>query len=269
MGQFNEKRVAGHDYNAPGTYHLLLNLAEAVGSFGTMRKGVMTLNSFGELLLAILGIAVQIFRCLRIDAMDIGPHCLELVVTITRNRKPLQSRFKIFRDRWKYRRTMTISVFVGYLKMNSSRRINTERGATGEHFWALGFKDRILTDPEEIDTLCALLNARFHRIRYSAEPQEGPAKATSLAALLQASLDGLFGVLYATVPVSSRATDVPVQPCDTLLLGSAVFLNCSLLRPAPEGDATNPSSENSANCVSGARSRIPLLWSVGPGRIVL
>ena len=27
-GQFNDKRLPGHDYNEPGTYHLLLDIAE-------------------------------------------------------------------------------------------------------------------------------------------------------------------------------------------------------------------------------------------------
>ncbi len=172
-GHFNQKRLLDHDYSKPGTYHLCFDVDKHGDTLGTMCGGVMTLNALGELLLGVLGVALQVFTCLRIDAMDIRPRCVEFVVTITSWRKPFISRFTKFFDRWLYRRQMTISAFAGYVKMNSARRINTERGGSGKHFWTLGYKDRVITDQREFDRLCARLDMRFRRVRFSLRPEDG------------------------------------------------------------------------------------------------
>jgi hypothetical protein len=269
---FNKKRPPDHDYSAPGTYHLRFDVGEHGSTLGTMSGGVMTLNAFGELLLGVLGTALQIFTCLRIDAMDIRPRCVEFVVTITSWRKPFISTFVKRFDKWLYRRQMTISAFAGYVKMNSSRRINTGRGASGKHFWTLGYKDRVLTDEREIARVCARLDVRFRRVRCSLLAEEGkaqPAPVQSLSSAVWAGLRSIFGALFSGEGLVS-APGVPEMPCDTLLLGRALFLNNSLLRPLTgifgsreEGGASGEGR------VSGGHTRVPLIWSLGPGRIFL
>jgi hypothetical protein len=268
-GQFNQKRSPDHDYSAPGTYHLRFDVGKHGSTLGTMSGGVMTLNAFGELLLAVLGTALQIFVCLRIDAMDIRPRCVEFVVTITSWRKPVISTFVKWFDKWLYRRQMTISVFAGYVKMNSSRRINTGRGASGKHFWTLGYKDRVITDEREIARLCARLDVRFRRVRCSLLAEEGsvkPAPVQSLSSAVWAGLRSVFGALFSEEE-TVQVPEAVQMPYDTLLLGRALFLNNSLLRPLTgifgNREATGGES------APGGRTRVPLIWSVGPGRIFL
>ncbi|MCZ7556439.1 MAG: hypothetical protein M5R41_08565 [Bacteroidia bacterium] len=158
-GQFNQKCSPDHDYSTPGTYHSRFDVGKHGSTLGTMSGGVMTLNAFGELLLGALGTAQQIFSCLRIDAMDIRPRCVEFVVTIESWRKPSRSRFIEWFDKWLYRGQMTISAFAGYVKMHSAR------GGSGTHFWTLRCKVRVLTDQHEIDRVCARLDVRFRRVR--------------------------------------------------------------------------------------------------------
>ncbi len=272
-GQFNEKRIPDHDYSRPGTYHLLFELGKHPSTLGTMKKGVMSLNGYGELFLSVLGLALQVFACLRLDAMDIRPRCVELVVTILKWRKPFFSRFISDYNRWHYRRTMTISAFAGYLKMNSGRSINQQLKRSGEHFWTLGFKDRVLSDKEEIDRVCARLNANFGRVRYAAERGSGDNRAVTLAASIAAALGravrDIFGVVFSDPSAVSRVHAAPEQRCDTMLLGRALFLNSSLLRPLP-GDARGASSESCGESgVPGGRTPEPLIVSTGPGRIFL
>lgn len=268
-GQFNDKRLPDHDYNTPGTYHLLLELAENVGALGSVCKGVMKLTRFGEMFLSVLSMALQRFSCLRIDAMDVRPRCVELVVTITRHRKPICSLFKKFCERWKYRRTMTISLFVGYLKMNSGRLVNTDRGVSGEHFWKLGFKDRVLTDEKEIELLCAKLNTRFHRMRYSERTTPDADSVVSLSSVLHSGLAAAFGALYSGTTLLRDIIEAPVQPYDSMLLGRVLILNNSLLRPLPTETDEDPYEGVAAPSASGGRAGMPLIWSVGPGRIFL
>ena len=273
-GQFNQKRLPEHDYSEPGTYHLRFDVDKHGATLGTMLGGVMTLNALGELLLGVFGAALQIFTCLRIDAMDIRPRCVELVVTITSWRKPFISQFIKFFDRWLYRRQMTISAFAGYIKMNSGRRINTERGASGKHFWTLGYKDRVLTDKREIERVCARLDVRFRRVRCSLRPESGDTQSCnkhpeSLLSAVTRGLTAVFGALFSGSGVKSGVPEAASLPYDTMLLGQALFLNSSLLQPpanVPGNDATAGQREER---VLGGRTRVPLIWSVGPGRIFL
>ena len=272
-GQLNKKRLSDHDYSRPGTYHLEFEPDEHSSTFGSMRNGVMKLNAYGEIFFGVLGLALQIFSCLRLDGIDIRPRCVVLAVTILKWRKPFLSRFIKDFDRWHYRRTMTISAFSGYLKMNSGRSINKKRKRSGTHFWALGYKDRVLTDKREIASFCAELNASFARVRFSAAPVTANPKAETLISVIANALgmaaDAAFGALFSDAPAVSRTLEAPVQSCDTMLLGSALFLNTSLLQPLPGKDMTESGGGNEFPCAQGGRTPEPLVFGIGPGRIFL
>lgn len=272
-GRFNEKRLSDHDYSRPGTYHLLFELGEHSSKLGSVRKGVMTLNAYGEIFLGVLGMALQIFSCLRLDALDIRPQCVEMVVSISRWRKPFFRKFKSDHERWHYRRTMTISVFAGYLKMNSGRSINKKRKRGGTHFWAIGFKDRVLTNKDEIRSICARLQANFMRVRCARNTEADKKRASTLGsaivASLGASIDAVFTALYGAVPAVGPVPEAPELPFDTMLLGKALFLNSALLRPDPPFSEQTGNGADEATGVHGGRTPEPLIFGIGPGRIFL
>ncbi len=272
-GQLNKKRLSDHDYSRPGTYHLEFEPDEHSSTFGSERNGVMTLNAYGEIFFGVLGLALQIFSCLRLDGIDIRPRCVVLAVTILKWRKPFLSRFIKDFDRWHYRRTMTISAFSGYLKMNSGRSINKKRKRSGTHFWALGYKDRVMTDKREIASFCAELNANFARVRFPAASVAAKTRSETLISAIATAagttLNATFGALFSDVPVESQTLEAPMRPYDTMLLGSALFLNSSLLQPLP-GDAVPESGGgNEIPCAHGGRTLEPLVFRIGPGRIFL
>ncbi|MCZ7558614.1 MAG: hypothetical protein M5R41_19680 [Bacteroidia bacterium] len=271
-GQFNEKRLPGHDYSRPGTYHLVFEVGAHASTFGSMKKGVMTLNAYGEIFLSVLGLALQIFSCLRLDAMDIRPTSIELVVSILKWRKPLMKCFASKDERWHYRRTMTISSFAGYLKMNSGRGINRRRKRSGTHFWALGFKDRVLKDKAEINDTIARLRAGFTLVRCSRNPAaDGKRARTLCSAVISAlgnSVDAAFGALYSGGPTVAATLEAPGLPFDTMLLGRALFLNSSLLRPESAHAALSGDGRNEVTGAHGGRTPEPLIIGIGPGRIV-
>jgi hypothetical protein len=272
-GQFNGKRLSGHDYSRPGTYHLVFDVGEHSSTFGSVKKGVMTLNAYGEIFLSVLGIALQIFSCLRLDAMDIRPSCVELVVSILKWRKPFLRWFASEDERWHYRRTMTISAFAGYLKMNSGRGINKRRKKSGTHFWALGFKDRVLTDKAEISDTVARLRENFVRVRCSRNPDADSKRARTLGSAIVSALgpsvDAAFTALYSGVPTMAAKLEAPVLPFDTMLLGKALFLNNALLRPESAHAEPPDDGRNEVTGAHGGRTPEPLIIGIGPGRIVL
>jgi len=48
---------------------------------------------------------------------------------------------------------MTLSLIVGYFKMNSAKKINALRGTPGQKIWRRGYYDHILRDDKDYDAL--------------------------------------------------------------------------------------------------------------------
>lgn len=48
---------------------------------------------------------------------------------------------------------MTLSLIVGYFKMNSTKKINALRGTPGQKIWQRGYYDHFLRDDKDYDAL--------------------------------------------------------------------------------------------------------------------
>ena len=264
-GILSTKRDREHHYSSPGTYHLFLETEDEAEVFGRVRRGVMTLNAFGDIFLAALAMALHRFAGVRIRAMDIEPHRVEVVVVLSGWRKVLRVFTDKVKEKLHKRRTMTIPLFVGFVKMNSAVRINGLRGVSGVAVWTRRYKCRVMTDEEEIAGLCAELDARFARVRYPAKqaPDAGPVVSfTSMmtSALGGVSLDG---------PALSGSIESPEQPFDTMLLGRMLFLSGSMLRPPPTEGGKESDEGVAEQAGRGGAATGPRIWSIGPGRIFL
>jgi len=82
-------------------------------------------------------------------------------------------------------------------------------------------------------------------------------------------LRAVFGALFSGAGVESTVPETAALPYDTMLLGRALFLNSSLLQPPTAVPGNEASAGQSEERVSGGRTHVPLIWSVGPGRIFL
>ncbi len=270
---FNKKRLSQHDYSKPGTYHLIFELGNHSSPLASGKGGVVRLSAYGEIFLTVLGMALQIFSCLRLDAMDIQPRYVELVVTILKWRKPLIFRFKSLYDHWRYRRTMTISAFAGYVKMNSGRSINSKRNDSGTHFWTLGFKDRILSDTNDIEKTCLRLRTRFARIRRrqnAVAVDEHPRTLTaSLMAAIGKSIAAFSEIVPQGVAARTSRTDRPSPTVDTMLLGSVLFLNNSFLQPVEAAIPADMTIGETESALMKSSDFDPLIFRIGPGPIFL
>mgnify|MGYP001393592109 CR=1 FL=1 len=269
-----------HDYSAPGTYHLFLETEDAARILGSMRKGMMTLNACGEVFLDTLGMTLHRFACVRIRSMDMKPHYVEMVVEITEWRRKLTAERKD-KALWIIdRRGMTIPLFVGCIKMNSGLRINRLRKMQDVAVWTEKYKVRLMTDEAEIAEVCARLDAGFAQVRLAMEKATSKMKKSkklkkkatkndspvsgSLTSLLASALGGFCSEGAGSVTYPGG----PVSGMDTMLLGRALFLSGSLLRPAPSKGVL-PERGPGARACRGGPAQVPLICSIGPGRIVV
>jgi hypothetical protein len=259
-GQLSTRRAAWVDYSAPGTYHLQLDTADDAPAFGTERNGVTTLNYCGEILLNVIAMALHRFACVSLKSMEILPHCLILVLVIDSRRISLWRLLTKPFTSWRIRRLMTIPLFVGYVKMNSARRINQHLHRKSGPVRTRRYKDRVMRDSEEIARFCAQLDANFSRIRLSKSEAGGKHEVTTLSSVLRLLFSGLL-------PDGARLSDAlqaPEMPCDTMLFGRALFMPSSLL-----GSVATCGTATAEAIYSGAGDPGLRIRSVGPGRIFL
>jgi putative transposase len=264
--KFSIHRVREYDYSTPGTYRLLLETRGHMEIFGEMREGNMILNPDGEDLLTVLGWAMQRFPYVDVQAWTIVPHGIELCVALTEQPNYKASCVeKTEEEEWlHYRRTMTIPRFVGFVKMNSSRRINQRHNRTGNALWTRRYRACLIPDGAEAADLRKRLDAAFVQIRYSdsnisaTKSDEAPPQQASL---LQ---EFFIGNPMDVEPVN---VDDVAYSCGyrTLLLGRAIFLTGPMLDSGHERDTDRAQSVAfESSCAATSR-----LFAIGPGRIVL
>jgi hypothetical protein len=99
-------------------------------------------------------------RHVRLDALDVRPTMVVLLLTVLSSPRILR-RLLLAMSAWLYRRRMAlIPLFIGHVKMNSARRINTRRGTSGS-YWCEGYRDRVVYDAMEAVALAERVGMAF------------------------------------------------------------------------------------------------------------
>ncbi len=219
---YRHARTRSHNYSAPGTYCLRLDTADGEALFGEERGGVLRLNAFAEITFEKLALAVQRYPCLRLDAARFAPDALEILVTITDYRNHTAAHLEKWDNRFRARRLMTIPLFVGFVKMNSARAINTARGTTGRAVWTRRYHDCIVEDAGEIENIRCAFNVAMQRSQLTRDKAHSSVR--SLRSVLSEAF-ALFGGDHARAPRSQAPPTAGL-----LMLGRAVFLRDTVLR---------------------------------------
>ncbi len=167
QGTMSSRRCPEHDYSSPGTYHLELPLREDSAPLVRRIKGRDVATEEGRIVLRELGESLhRQGRHVRLDALELQPLMLVLVVSVL-SRPNLLRRMLLLMDEWLYRRRMAlIPLFVGHVKMNSARRINMARAHGGGSYWREGYRDRVVYDAAEVAVLVARVGLAFGELLY-------------------------------------------------------------------------------------------------------
>jgi len=230
---YRHARARGHNYSEPGNYCLRLETAGEEALFGEEGDGGLRLNAYAEIAFEKLALAVQRYPCLRLDAARFMPNALEILVTITEYRNHKAEHPELWGNRRRARRLMTIPMFVGFLKMNSARAINTARGTRGRAVWKRRYHDCIVAEAGEIQNIRCAFNAAMQRTQLTRDKANPSVR--NLRTVLNEAF-ALFGEDHARSPRSK-----PQSSSGLLMLGRAVFLRDTVLRP-PTAVPTSPTT---------------------------
>jgi len=154
----NTLRHPAADYSDPGAYFITLCTLDRDPLFGEIINTEMHCNPFGAILWEVWKSLPTRYPQISIDTAIVMPDHFHGIIIIHPAREvhepPLQK---------PSRRNMSIPLVIGYLKMNTAKRINAMHNTPGIPIWQRNYFDKILCDDLDYDTISEYILTNTHR----------------------------------------------------------------------------------------------------------
>jgi REP element-mobilizing transposase RayT len=165
-------RLHGYDYSRPGVYFVTLCTHSKEFLFGTVVDGQMKGNGCGEIVSLYWNHLPKRYPQVRLDSFVVMPNHIHGIVEIVGaiHESPLiheppgggaihqSPGAGAIHESPLRRRTMLLSKIMGYLKMNTSKRINEIRGTPERPVWQRNYYEHVIRDEDELGKI-----RRIHR----------------------------------------------------------------------------------------------------------
>jgi len=153
-------RLRDYDYSSAGAYFVTICAGQRECLFGEVVGGVMRLNACGLTVTTIWDSLPQRYPGLDVDAFVIMPNHLHGIIVINDPVGAIhespglnESERAIHELPLHRRRAMTLSKVVGYLKMNSAKRINQWRDNPGAAVWQRNYHEHVIRDERDLTAI--------------------------------------------------------------------------------------------------------------------
>lgn len=154
-------RYPNADYSDPGVYFITTCTRDRIHLFGEIINDQMHCNKYGAIVWDIWNSLPTRYPQIELDAAVVMPdHFHGLIIIHEENTlHPKTSSFASGPDVADIpmgslsRRHMTLSLVVGYFKMNAAKRINLLRHAQGSPVWQRNYYDQILRSDKDYNDL--------------------------------------------------------------------------------------------------------------------
>ena len=142
------------DYSDPGAYFVTLCTQNREPLFGAVNNGEMQCNPLGNIVWGTWKHLPARFPGISIDSAIVMPDHFHGIIVIHDHTITVGAVHEPpLHPHPQPRRIMTIPLIIGYLKMNSAKRINQIRQTPGAHVWQRGYYDKILRVDKDYDSL--------------------------------------------------------------------------------------------------------------------
>lgn len=137
-------RLREYDYARPGAYFVTICARERTCLLGDVTKGVMILNSYGQVVESCWQALPLHFSHVQGDAFVIMPNHVHGIIVLRRgeafaaNASPLQGT-----------KSGSLGAIVQNFKSVTTRRINQMRGMLGTPFWQRNYYEHIIRNEDE------------------------------------------------------------------------------------------------------------------------
>ena len=140
-------RLKGYDYSRAGAYFITICTHGRECILGDLVDGEMRLNEYGDIVRGEWLNLPNRFPDIELDAVVIMPNHIHAIIAIHAvgviHELPL-------RNDTKHRRTMLIPKIVGYVKMNTAKRINQSRNTPGARVWQRNYHEHVIRNEADL-----------------------------------------------------------------------------------------------------------------------
>jgi len=140
-------RLKGYDYSRAGAYFITICTHGRECILGDLVDGEMRLNEYGDIVRGEWLNLPNRFPDIELDAVVIMPNHIHAIIAIHAvgviHELPL-------RNDTKHRRTMLIPKIVGYVKMNTAKRINQSRNTPGARIWQRNYHEHVIRNEADL-----------------------------------------------------------------------------------------------------------------------
>ncbi len=161
-------RLRDYDYSSAGAYFVTICTGQRECLFGEVVGGVMRVNECGQTVTTIWDSLPQRYPGLEVDAFVVMPNHLHGIIVIhpvgAIHESPGLSESSDCRELpgvngstgaihelpLRRRRAMLLSKVVGFLKMNSAKRINQWRDNPGAAVWQRNYHEHVIRDEGDL-----------------------------------------------------------------------------------------------------------------------
>ncbi len=157
-------RLKDYDYSEEGEYFLTIVTQKRLHLFGEIIHDEMQLSSEGKIVNVVLQSLPDRYPQIVLGAVSIMPNHIHCILEI--NDMPVGAIHELplpindgFLNGRISRRKMFVPLVVGYLKMNSAKRINAFHATPGIHVWQRNYYEHIILSDDEYDRIDAYINS--------------------------------------------------------------------------------------------------------------
>jgi REP element-mobilizing transposase RayT len=149
-------RLREYDYSSGGSYFVTICTHHRECLFGEVVDGDIRLNGAGLCVETICNSLPQRYPDIEVDSLVVMPNHLHFVIVISGNVGSIhelpaaEDQRAIHESPLQGRRKMTLSKVVGYLKMNTGKRINELRDNAGAPVWQRNYYEHIIRNDDDL-----------------------------------------------------------------------------------------------------------------------
>jgi len=133
-------RLKGYDYSRAGACFITICTRARECILGDMVGGEIRLNEYGTIVRDERLILPNRYPNTELDAFIVMPNHIHAIIVI----------HHVVRNDAKHPRTMLIPKIVGYVKMNSAKRINRSRGTPGARVWQRNYHEHVVRNDADL-----------------------------------------------------------------------------------------------------------------------
>jgi len=140
-------RLRNYDYSAVGGYFVTICTYQWECLFGEVMAGEMRVNNAGDCVKTVWDSLPIRYPGIEMDTFIVMPNHIHGIILINHpvgaiHELPLQKR-----------RNMLLPMVIGYLKMNSAKRINQYRNNPGAPVWQRNYYERVIRNDRELHNI--------------------------------------------------------------------------------------------------------------------